>query len=82
MSSPEKVADLLVGEKHQEKCAPLPEEEFKASAVNVRLGTSEDARAVLPHRRRVNNAQARGEDAVYVCERCQEALAPAPPRMC
>jgi hypothetical protein len=74
MASPSVVAELLDWKTYHEQWPDIPEAELKASAVNMRLGNSEEYKLVLLHKRRVSEAQATGEQEVSVCVDCHEAL--------
>ena len=81
MKSPERVADLLAWEEYSAHWSDIPVEELKASAVDLRLGATDEFRLVLLHKRRVNEAQASGNQKVFVCADCHEAFCPPAPWM-
>ena len=82
MTSPAAVAELLHWRKYHEHWPLIPEAELRASAVNLRVGDSEDYSLVLLHKRRVNLAQASGEQDAFVCEDCYDAFKQRPPQLC
>ena len=62
----------------------LPEEELKASAVNLRIGDTEprEHQLVLLHKRRVSQAQADGDEKVFVCSDCHDSFKLKIPQLC
>ena len=82
MKSPQRVAELLDWEEYSTHWPHIPQEELKASAVYLRLGATDQYRLVLLHKRRVKDAQARGDEKVFVCADCHEAFSPPTPWMC
>ena len=82
LTSPQLVADLLDWKKYHDHWPDIPEVELRASAVNLRMGDSEEYKLVLMHKRRVNLAQARGDQEVLVCEDCHEAFKLKKPKLC
>ena len=70
MASPSLVAEMLDWKLYHEHWPDIPEAELKASAVNLRVGSSENYRLVLLHKRRVSQAQASGEQEAFVCGDC------------
>ena len=82
MASPQRVADLLDWKEYHSLWPSIPEAELKASAVNLRIGNTDEYRMLLLHKRRVDKMQAAGEKEVYVCEECEEAFKPTRPCLC
>ena len=82
MSSPSKVADLLDWSAYHQHWPDIPVADLKASAVNLRIGDSDVFKLVLLHKRRVSDAQARGEEEAFVCEECHSAFRPSHPSLC
>ena len=82
MASPSLVAEMLDWKLYHEHWPDIPEAELKASAVNLRVGSSENYRLVLLHKRRVSQAQASGEQEAFVCGDCYSAFQPTRPQLC
>ena len=82
MAAPEAGAELLAWEKYHRHWPLIPAKELQASCVNLRLGTSEHCKLVLLHKRRVTAAQARGDEEVFVCQDCHDAVQRQEPQMC
>ena len=84
MSSPAEVAELLHWKAYHKDWPDIPEEELKASAVNLRIGDSEPRQhqLVLLHKRRVSQPQAEGDEKVLVCSDCHDAFKPESPKLC
>ena len=82
MRRPDIVAEMLAWERYHEAWEHIPVAELKASAVWLRIGTTTQERLVLMHKRRVDDAQRRGEKAVFVCHDCYEAFSLKKPYLC
>ena len=82
MKNPGSVAKLLSWEVYHEHWPDIPAEELRASAVRLRIGSTDTFQLVLMHKRRVSEAQASGERPVLVCEDCKGAFALRQPRVC
>ena len=82
MASPSRVADLLSWERYHQHWPDIPQAELKASAVNLRIGATDEYRLVLLHRRRVSEAQARGDEEVHICDDCHVAFKAPRPSLC
>ena len=90
MAKPHKVWELLSVSRYAERWPLIAATgELEASSVklfspspkNKRPRTMHDHRVLL-HKRRVTEAQAAGEDAVYVCSNCKEAFEGHNPWIC
>lgn len=84
MESPAEVAKLLHWKAYHQHWPDIPEEELKASAVKLRIGDTEprEYQLVLLHKRRVSQAQADGDEKVFVCSDCHDAFKLRKPHLC
>ena len=82
MQSPAEVAKLLHWKRYHEHWPDIPEEELKASAVNLRIGDTDQRQLVLLHKRRVSQAQADGDEKVFVCSDCHDSFRLKIPQLC
>ena len=82
MESPSEVAKLLHWKTYHEHWPDIPEEELKASAVNLRIGDTDQRQLVLLHKRRVSQAQADGDEKVFVCSDCHDSFRLKIPQLC
>ena len=61
MRRPDIVAETLAWKRYHKAWEHIPVAELKASAVWLRIGTTKQERLVMMHKRRVDDAQRRGE---------------------
>ena len=82
MQSPKAVCQLLSYERYAGRWPLIPKGELRASCVDLPHGVNGASVPVLLHKRRVNERQAAGEEAVHICVDCHEAFAAKTPRLC
>jgi hypothetical protein len=84
MKAPGEVAKLLHWKTYHQHWPDIPEEELKASAVNLRVGDSRppEYQLLLLHKRRVSQAQAEGDEKAFVCSDCHDAFKLQTPQLC
>jgi hypothetical protein len=80
MHAADKVWKFFSVERYRGRWPLIPEEELRASAVN--MGSKESPVLVLLHKRRVPEAARNGSEPVPVCDECFEAFSPQTPWLC